>query len=280
MKTPKSLICSLHSILRFRQVLVITNQETHLVWETVRCDSHVEESNIGTAFAVRRTGGATGINSGFCCSQITGATPLLRSPLRSHLRHRRGLQGHFIPSFTSIIASHLRFPLLLLKVLNRSRGCGYVILHWKLWTNAAVIVAAMWFWRLRKSWCCGGCELQFKTLLLCFLFVFPHFFSGLFEIRFVIPLIRRDTYSTFLTFFWIHSRLWWFLNVENAATTVVVIWFWRLRKFWCCGHNRGCGAQFKTLLVLRFFFVFRHFFVCLWFGLWFRWSEELLTLCS
>lgn len=149
----------------------------------------------------------------------------------------------------------------------------------------------MWFWRLRKSWCCGGCELQFKTLLLRFLFVFPHFFFlvclrfglwfrwsdeiltlrsslsfgfihgcgdswmwrmrpqlwlwfgfgdsenfdvaatiavaernlkpcsspslllrfpaffRLFVIRFVIPLIRGVTYSVFLTFFWIHSRL-------------------------------------------------------------------------
>lgn len=267
--------------MRFRQVLVITNQETHLVWETVRCDSHVEESNIGTAFAVRRTGGATGINSGFCCSQITGATPLLRSPLRSHLRHRRGLQGHFIPSFTSIIASHLRFPLLLLKVLNRSRGCGYVILHWKLWTNAAVIVAAMWFWRLRKSWCCGGCELQFKTLLLRFLFVFPHFFFW-----FVWDSVCDSADPTRYLLYVPHFLLDSFTVVvilecgECGHNCVVVIWFWRLRKFWCCGHNRGCGAQFKTLLVLRFFFVFRHFFVCLWFGLWFRWSEELLTLCS
>lgn len=197
MKTPKSLICSLHSILRFRQVLVITNQETHLVWETVRCDSHVEESNIGTAFAVRRTGGATGINSGFCCSQITGATPLLRSPLRSHLRHRRGLQGHFIPSFTSIIASHLRFPLLLLKVLNRSRGCGYVILHWKLWTNAAVIVAAMWFWRLR-----------------------------------------------------------------NLDVVVVV------------------NCNLKPYYFVSYSFSRIFFLVCLRFGLWFRWSDEILTLRS
>lgn len=47
----------------------------------------------GAAVTIRGAGCATRIYSGIRRSQITAATSLLRSPLRSHHRHRRGHQG-------------------------------------------------------------------------------------------------------------------------------------------------------------------------------------------
>lgn len=65
------------------------------------------------SLAVRRVGGSAGVHSRLRSPTVAGATPLLRSPLRSHLRHWWRTQGPSLSLFKLLFCFlFLRKPLL------------------------------------------------------------------------------------------------------------------------------------------------------------------------